>query len=66
MTGPRGGRTTQTKSGLVRTMVYLGREELSALRQDARALQEVSDGRVGVTTVVREVVRQHYGLDGEK
>ncbi len=51
---------------MIRTMVYLGREELNALRQDASALQERSDCRVGVTTVVREVVRQHYGLDGEQ
>lgn len=54
--GPKGGRTTRTRSGLVRKSLLVGAEEAQALRQEAY-LTERSEAEI-----VREALRRFLGL----
>jgi len=56
-TGPRGGKTTVTKSGLIRTVIYLHPDERDALRRAAFERDEPA------TAIVREALRRHLGLE---
>jgi len=58
--GPKGGRTTRTRSGMVRKSLMLGKEEAQALRKEA-FLTERSEAQI-----VREAVRRLLGLSVEK
>lgn len=49
--GPRGGKTTVTKGGLIRVVIYLSPEERRALKQAAL------DREMPASEVVREAVR---------
>ncbi|HEX4960910.1 MAG TPA: hypothetical protein VF173_08735 [Thermoanaerobaculia bacterium] len=49
--GPRGGKTTVTKGGLIRTVVYFAPEERRALRLAAAERDQP------VSEIVREAVR---------
>lgn len=57
--GPKGGRTTRTRSGMVRKSLMLGSEEAQALRKQA-FLTERSEAEI-----VREAVRRLLGLPVE-
>ena len=55
--GPRGGKTTVTKSGLIRTVVYLHPDERKALKL-AAVEQEVSG-----SDIMRAALRQYLGIE---
>lgn len=55
--GPRGGKTTVTKSGLIRTVVYLHPDEREALRRAA-----FEEDRPA-SEVMREALRSHLHID---
>ena len=55
--GPRGGKTTVTKSGLVRTVVYLHPDERKALKM-AAAERDVSG-----SDIMREALRAHLDIE---
>jgi hypothetical protein len=58
--GPRGGRTTVTASGLVRTTVHLTEKEHDFLRE--KSFRE----RRSVSEILREVLHEQFPeLDGE-
>lgn len=57
VTGPRGGTSTVTKTGLVRTVVFLDPEERRALKV-AAAERECSGSEV-----MRNALRSYLGLD---
>ena len=54
--GPRGGKTTITKSGLIRTVVYLHPDERKALKL-AAVEQDVSG-----SDIMRAALRQYLGI----
>jgi hypothetical protein len=60
--GPRGGRTTVTASGLVRTTVHLTEREHAYLRE--KGYRE----RRTISEIIREVLGEHFpeleGKDG--
>ena len=56
--GPRGGKTTVTKGGLIRVVIYLSPEERKALKQAAL------DREMPASEVVREAL--HAFLDNEE
>lgn len=55
--GPRGGKTTVTKSGLIRSVVYLSPDEREALRRAA-----FEEDRPA-SEIMREALRNHLGLE---
>jgi hypothetical protein len=55
--GPRGGKTTVTKGGLIRVVIYLSPEERKALKQAAL------DREMPASEVVREAIRAHLGIE---
>jgi hypothetical protein len=57
--GPRGGKTTVTKGGLIRVVIYLSPEERKALKQAAL------DREMPATEVVRDALRTFLNLDDE-
>ena len=57
--GPKGGRTTRTRSGMVRKSLMVGTEEARALRREAY-LTERSEAEI-----VREALRRFFGLPVE-
>jgi len=59
-TGPRGGTTTISKSGLLRKTVYFYPDEWEALRKLAHEQER------GFAEIVREAVRDYLQLDDEK
>ena len=54
--GPRGGKTTVTKSGLIRTVVYLHPDERKSLKL-AAVEQEVSG-----SDIMRAALRQYLDI----
>lgn len=56
--GPRGGKYTVTKTGLVRKTFNLHRDEWEALRR--RAYEEDRSA----SEIVREMLREYLGVDG--
>jgi hypothetical protein len=58
-TGPRGGKTTVTKGGLIRVVIYLSPEERRALKQAAL------DREMPASEVVRKALRTFLKV-GEK
>jgi hypothetical protein len=58
-TGPRGGTTTVTSSGMVRKNLWISNEENEALR--LRAFEE----RKSETQIIRSGLRRILGLDDE-
>ena len=56
-TGPRGGETTVTKSGMVRKTIWLHGEEAESLR--LRAFEE----RRAESEIVRAALRQYLGIE---
>jgi hypothetical protein len=55
-TGPRGGTTTVTKSGMVRKTMWFNQDEAEALR--VRAFEE----RKPESEIVREALRRFLGI----
>jgi hypothetical protein len=55
--GPRGGKTTVTKSGLIRAVVYLHPDEREALRRTA-----FEEDRPA-SEIMREALRRHLRLE---
>ena len=55
--GPRGGKTTVTKAGLIRSVVYLHPDEREALRRAA-----FEEDRPA-SEIMREALRAHLHLD---
>ncbi len=55
--GPRGGKTTVTKSGLIRTVVYLHADERRALKLAA------VDRECSGSDIMRQALRDHLGLE---
>lgn len=55
--GPRGGKTTVTKSGLIRFVAYLHPDERQALRL-AAFQREVS-----ASEIVREALREYLNIE---
>lgn len=55
--GPRGGKTTVTKSGLIRAVVYLHPDEREALRRAA-----FEEDRPA-SEIMREALRAHLRLE---
>lgn len=55
--GPRGGKTTVTKSGLIRTVVYLHRDERRALKMAA------AERDIAASEVMREALRAYLGIE---
>lgn len=55
--GPRGGQTTITKSGLIRFVVYLHPDERKALRRAA------FEREISASEIVREALREHLGVE---
>ena len=58
--GPRGGRTTTTPGGFVKSTIYFLDEELRALHR--RAAVE----RTTVSDLVRQAIRQYLNLDADE
>jgi hypothetical protein len=56
-TGPRGGETTVTKSGMIRKTLWIHHDEAEALRE--RAYRE----RRAESDIMREALRQLLGID---
>ncbi len=56
-TGPRGGETTVSKSGMVRKTLWVHGDEAEALRQ--RAFKE----RRAESEIVREALRAYLGIE---
>jgi hypothetical protein len=54
--GPRGGKTTVTKGGLYRTVIFLSPEERRALKQAAL------DREMPASEVVREALRAFLNI----
>lgn len=54
--GPRGGKTTVTKAGLIRTVVYLHRDERKALRLAA------AEREVPASEIMREALRRYLKI----
>lgn len=55
--GPRGGKTTVTKGGLIRTVVYLHPDERRALRFAAAEREQAA------SEIVREALRAYLGIE---
>lgn len=55
--GPRGGKTTVTKSGLIRTVVYLHADERRALRMAAAEREQPA------SEIMREALRLYLKLE---
>jgi len=55
--GPRGGKTTVTKSGLIRSVVYLHPDEREAVRRAAFERDQPA------SEIMREAIREYLGLD---
>ncbi len=55
--GPRGGKTTVTKRGLIRTVVYLHQDERKALKMAA------AERDVPASEIMREALRRHLGIE---
>ena len=55
--GPRGGKTTVTKRGLIRTVVYLHQDERKALKLAA------AERDVPASEIMREALRRHLGIE---
>jgi hypothetical protein len=55
--GPRGGKTTVTKGGLIRVVIYLSPEERKSLKQAAL------DREMPASEVVRDALRTFLNLD---
>lgn len=55
--GPRGGTSTVTKGGLIRTVVFFSPEERRALKMTA------AERDTNVSELVRVAVRQHLGIE---
>jgi len=55
--GPRGGKTTVTKGGLIRVVIYLSPEERKALKQAAL------DREMPASEVVREALRTFLKIE---
>jgi len=55
-TGPRGGKTTQTETGMVRKTIWLYEDEAEALRREA------FEGRRSESDIVREALRRFLKL----
>ena len=55
--GPRGGKTTVTKSGLMRVVVYLHPDERKALK--LAAVERDCSG----SDIVRQALREHLGIE---
>lgn len=55
--GPRGGTSTVTKGGLIRTVVFFSPEERRALKITA------AEGDTNVSELVRAAVRAYLGID---
>ncbi len=55
--GPRGGKTTVTKRGLIRTVVYLHYDERQALKLEA-AKRDVPGSEI-----MREALRAHLDIE---
>lgn len=56
-TGPMGGKTTRTKSGMVRKNLWLHEDESEALR--VRAFEE----RRTESSIMRDALRQYLGIE---
>jgi hypothetical protein len=57
--GPRGGKTTVTKGGLIRVVIYLSPEERKALKQAAL------DHELPASEIVREALRTFLDIDNQ-
>jgi hypothetical protein len=57
LTGPRGGETTVSKSGMVRKTLWLHGDEAEALRE--RAYRD----RIAESEIVRSALRKYLGLE---
>jgi hypothetical protein len=55
--GPRGGKTTVTKGGLIRVVIYLSPEERKALKQAAL------DREMPASEVMREALRDFLKIE---
>jgi hypothetical protein len=55
--GPRGGKTTVTKGGLIRTVIYLHPDERKALRLAAAEREQP------VSELVREAIRKYLKIE---
>jgi len=55
--GPRGGRTTVTKSGLIQTVVYLHADERKALRLAA------AERDCPASEIMREALRAYLDIE---
>jgi hypothetical protein len=55
--GPRGGKTTVTARGLVRTVVYLHPDERKALKLAA------VEREVAASEIMREALRRFLGIE---
>ena len=55
-TGPRGGKTTVSKRGLIRKTIWIHEDENEALRRAA------FEERKTETEIVRELLRQRFEL----
>ncbi len=55
--GPRGGKTTVSKRGLIRKTLWIHRDENEALRKAA------FEERKTETEIVRQLLRQHFGIE---
>ncbi len=55
--GPRGGKTTVTKRGLIRTVVYLLQDERRALKLTA------ADRDVPASEIMREALRRYLDIE---
>ncbi len=55
--GPRGGKTTVTKGGLIRTVIYLHPDERKALRL------AVAEREQPASEIVREALRAYLGIE---
>lgn len=56
-TGPRGGETTVSKSGMVRKTLWIHGDEAEALRE--RAYKE----RIAESEIVRAALRRYLGIE---
>jgi hypothetical protein len=55
--GPRGGKTTVTKGGLIRVVMYLSPDERKALKQAAL------DREMSASELLREALRAHLKIE---
>lgn len=59
---PHRSPSAVTKAGLIRKTMYFSQEELERMEAERERQRDFVDGRLGVATLVRAIIRERYRL----